>query len=127
MLLPASVAALSLVSSSCGALPTLISSPVASRLCLFILTAGKSKPVEVTASEAAADKAPVGPTKAKAKKVPRYVKEALKEVEQEKASRIAAVAQISQKPDQQKVKAALPAAAAAAAGKSSRYKAIAPA
>ena len=33
--------------------------------------------------------APVGPAKTKAKRVPRYVKEALKEVEQEQAARTA--------------------------------------
>lgn len=79
-----------------------------------VLQTGKSKPVEITASEEAADKAPVGPSKTKAKKVPRYVKEALKEVEQEKAGKIAAAAQLSRKADQQKIKANMPAATSAA-------------
>ena len=76
--------------------------------------AGKSKSVEITAADEAAEKAPRGPSKTKAKKVPRYVKEALKEVEQEKASRMAA-AQLRRKADQHKAKVTLPAATIAAA------------
>ena len=52
-------------------------------------SAGKVRPVEVQATEAPAAEADTA--KAKAKKLPRYVKEALKEVEQEKAVKIAAV------------------------------------
>ena len=65
--------------------------------------AGKSTPVEVTASGVAESQAPVAPSKTKAKKVPRYVKEALKEVEQEKASRLAAT-QVSQVAKHKKAK-----------------------
>ena len=49
-------------------------------------SAGKARPVAVQAAEAPTTEAAI----AKAKKLPRYVKEALKEVEQEKASKIAA-------------------------------------
>ncbi len=51
-------------------------------------SAGKARPVAVQATEAPTTEAATA--KAKAKKLPRYVKEALKEVEQEKASKIAA-------------------------------------
>lgn len=51
-------------------------------------SAGKARPVEVQATEAPTTEAATA--KAKVKKLPRYVKEALKEVEQEKAVKIAA-------------------------------------
>ena len=51
-------------------------------------SAGKARPVAVQATEAPTTEAATA--KAKAKKLPRYVKEALKEVEQEKAVKIAA-------------------------------------
>ncbi len=54
-----------------------------------MLFAGKAKPVVVKPSAEGAAEAAVASVKAKAKKVPRYVKEALKEVEQEKATKFA--------------------------------------
>ena len=51
-------------------------------------SAGKARPVEVQATEIPATEAATA--KAKAKKLPRYVKEALKEFEQEKAVKMAA-------------------------------------
>ena len=63
--------------------------------------AGKTIPVAVQLSASAASEAPsataaagaVEPAKAKTKKVPRYVKEALREVEEEKASKLASAQQ----------------------------------
>ncbi len=49
-------------------------------------SAGKARPVAVQDAEVPTTEAATA--KAKAKKLPRYVKEALKEVEQEKASRL---------------------------------------
>ena len=51
-------------------------------------SAGKARPVAVKATEVPTTEAATA--KVKAKKVPRYVKEALKEVEQEKAIKMAA-------------------------------------
>ena len=52
--------------------------------------AGKATPIKVQAGGEAVATAAAVPVKAKAKKVPRYVKEALMEVEKEKATKLAA-------------------------------------
>lgn len=55
-----------------------------------MVPAGKATPVKVQAVGEAVASAAAVPVKAKAKKVPRYVKEALMEVEEEKATKLAA-------------------------------------